>query len=72
MHVLRAAGDTLTRENIMTQAASLRDKEVPLALDGIKLNTSPTDFYPLQSLQLSQFKGEKWELFGSIMSAESN
>ena len=43
----------------------------PLALDGIKLNTSPTDFYPLQSLQLSRFKGEKWELFGDILSNEA-
>ena len=71
LHVLRAAGDDLTRENIMRQAASLKGKEVPLALDGIKLNTSPTDFYPLQSLRLSQFKGEKWELFGDVISNES-
>ena len=71
VHILKAAGDNLTRENIMKQAASLQGKEVPLALDGIKLNTSPTDFYPLQSLQLSTFKGEKWELFGDILSNEA-
>ena len=44
----------------------LQGREVPLALDGIKLNTSPTDFYPLQSLQLSRFKGEKWELSAEL------
>ncbi len=71
VHVLKAAGDTLTRENLIKQAASLKGLDVPLALDGIKLNTSSTDFYPLQSLQLSQFKGEKWELFGKLLSAES-
>ena len=71
IHILKAAGDNLTRENIMKQAASLQGREVPLALDGIKLNTSPTDFYPLQSLQLSRFKGEKWELFGDILSNEA-
>ena len=71
VHLLKAAGDTLTRENLMKQVASLKGLDVPLALDGIKLNTSPTDFYPLQSLQLSQFKGEKWELFGTILSNEA-
>lgn len=71
MHVLKAAGDNLTRENIMKQAASLKGKDVPLALDGIKLNTSPTDFYPLQSLRLSKFIGERWELFGDVISVES-
>ena len=71
VHVLKAVGDNLTRDNIMKQAASLQGRDVPLALDGIKLNTSPTDFYPLQSLQLSRFKGEKWELFGNILSNEA-
>jgi len=69
--VLKAAGDNLTRENIMKQAASLKGEPVPLALDGIKLNTSPTDLYPLQAVQLSTFKGEKWELFGQVLSNES-
>lgn len=71
LHVLRAAGDNLTRENIMRAAASLVGKDVPLALDGIQLNTSPTDFYPLQAVQLAMFKGEKWELFGKTLSNES-
>jgi branched-chain amino acid transport system substrate-binding protein len=71
VHVLKAAGDSLTRENIMKQAASLQGKVVPLAMDGITLNTSATDFYPLQSMQLARFNGEKWELFGEVLSNES-
>ena len=69
--VLRSAGDDLTRANIMKQAANLRDVEVPMVLPGIRVNTSATDFYPLQSVRMSRFKGETWELFGDIMSNEA-
>jgi branched-chain amino acid transport system substrate-binding protein len=71
LHVLKAAGDNLTRENIMKTAASMQGVDVPLLLPGIKANTSPTDFYPLQAVQMSRFKGEKWELFGELFSNES-
>ena len=43
-----------------------------MLLPGITISTSPTDFYPIQSVQLARFKGETWELFGDIMSAESS
>ena len=59
------------RDKLEPDGDILQGREVPLALDGIKLNTSPTDFYPLQSLQLSRFKGEKWELFEDILSNEA-
>jgi branched-chain amino acid transport system substrate-binding protein len=65
--VLRQCGDDLTRENIMRQAASLHDLEVPMLLPGIRLNTSPTDFYPLKSVHLSHIDGEHWKLFGDLM-----
>jgi branched-chain amino acid transport system substrate-binding protein len=55
----------------MKQAASLRDLEIPLLLPGIKINTSPTDFYPIQAVRLQRFKGETWELFGDVLSNES-
>jgi branched-chain amino acid transport system substrate-binding protein len=55
----------------MKQAASLRDLEIPMLLPGIKINTSPTDFYPIQSVRLQRFKGETWELFGDVISNES-
>jgi branched-chain amino acid transport system substrate-binding protein len=71
VEVLKKCGDTLTRENVMKQAASLKDLEVPLLLPGIKVNTSATDFYPIQSVKLAQLKGEVFELFGEILSNES-
>jgi branched-chain amino acid transport system substrate-binding protein len=61
LEVLRRCGDELTRENIMRKAASLTNLEVPLLLPNIKINTSPTDFYPIQSVRLQRFKGEMWE-----------
>ena len=69
--VLKRAGDTLTRENIMKQASSLKGLEVPLLVPGVKINTSPTDFYPIQSVQMSRFKAETFELFGDVLSAEA-
>ena len=69
--VLKQCGDDLTRANIMRQAANLKGVEIPLALPGIKVNTSPTDFYPIQSVQLARFKGETWERFGEILSNEA-
>jgi branched-chain amino acid transport system substrate-binding protein len=68
--VLEMCGDNLTRENIMKQAASLHDFEPDTLLPGIKINTSPTDYAPIKQLQMMRFKGEKWEMFGSIISSE--
>jgi branched-chain amino acid transport system substrate-binding protein len=67
VQVLKQAGDVLTRENIMKQAASLKDFQPSLAIPGIKLNTSPTDFSPIESLQLMRFDGKNWILFGEVM-----
>ena len=69
---LRRCGAELTRANLMKQAASFQKFRVPLLLPGITVNTSPTDFYPIQAVQLARFKGETWELFGEVMSAESS
>lgn len=69
-HVLRQCGDDLTRENVMRQAASLHDLEVPMLLPGIKLNTSPTDFYPIKSVRLAHVEGEHWTLFGDLVSRD--
>ncbi len=69
--VLKQCGDDLTRASVMKQAANLKAVEIPLALPGIKVNTSPTDFYPIQSVQLARFKGETWERFGEILSNEA-
>jgi branched-chain amino acid transport system substrate-binding protein len=69
--VLKQCGDDLTRENVMKQAANLKNVELSLLLPGIKVNTSPTDFYPIQSVKLVRFKGESWEQFGEILSNEA-
>jgi len=70
-YVLTQCGDTLTRANLMKQAASMHQLEVPMLLPGIKINTSATDFYPIQSVRLARFDGEKWALFGDVLSNES-
>jgi branched-chain amino acid transport system substrate-binding protein len=68
---LKRCGDDLTRANLMKQAASLKSLVVPMLLPGISINTSPTDYYPIQSVRLQRFKGETWELFGNVLSNES-
>jgi branched-chain amino acid transport system substrate-binding protein len=70
IQVLKQCGDDLTRENIMKQAANLKDFRTEVLLPGIKINTSPTDFAPISQLQLMKFKGEKWELFGDIVNGD--
>src|ERR1700733_6343692 len=70
VQVLKQAGDDLTRENVMKQAASLKDFAPDTTLPGIKINTSATDFAPVEQLKMMQFKNGKWDLFGDIISAE--
>src|SRR5438876_3450538 len=70
VHVLKNCGDNLTRENVMKQAASIKDLELGGLLPGIKVNTSATDFAPLSQLQLMKSKGEGWELFGDILTGD--
>jgi branched-chain amino acid transport system substrate-binding protein len=70
VQVLKQCGDNLTRENIMKEAASLKDFRTEMLLPGIKINTSATDFAPISQLQLQRFKGDKWELFGDVISAD--
>ncbi|MEM6742511.1 MAG: ABC transporter substrate-binding protein [Pseudomonadota bacterium] len=72
IHVLEQSGDDLSRENIMEQAANIRNLRVPMLLPGITINTSPTDFNPIESMQLQRFNGESWELFGDLIGAESS
>ena len=69
MQVLKQCGNDLSRANIMKQAASLKDLALPMFLPGVKINTSPTDFYPIEQEQLAKFDGERWVLFGEIYDA---
>jgi branched-chain amino acid transport system substrate-binding protein len=68
VQVLRQCGGDLTRANVMKQAANLKDFEIGMVLPGVKINTGPTDYFPIEQLQMQRFTGERWELFGPIMS----
>ena len=72
VEVLKRCGDNLTRENVMKQAASLNNLEQGGLLPGVKISTSPTDFQPIEQLQLMQFKGERWQLLGDVMDGAAN
>jgi branched-chain amino acid transport system substrate-binding protein len=69
VHVLKQCGNDVSRENVMKQAASIKDLSLPMLLPGIKVNTSPTDFYPIEQEQLAKFDGERWVLFGEVYDA---
>jgi branched-chain amino acid transport system substrate-binding protein len=66
-HVLTACGDTLTRANVMKQAANIKDMSMDMLLPGITVNTSPTDFAPLKQVQMAKFDGARWGLFGPLI-----
>jgi branched-chain amino acid transport system substrate-binding protein len=68
--VLQMCGDDLTRANVMKQAASLKDFAPDTLLPGVTINTSATDFAPIEQLKMMRFKGEQWELFGDTISGE--
>ena len=69
---LAKCGDELTHANVMKQAANFQKLRVPCLLPGITVSTSPTDYYPIQAVQLQRFKGETWDLFGEVMAAEGS
>ena len=72
VHVLKASGDNLTRENVMKQAASIKDLELGGLLPGIKVNTSATDFAPISSGPAAcGSRARAWELFGEIISGDA-
>jgi ABC-type branched-subunit amino acid transport system substrate-binding protein len=70
VQVLKQCGDDLTRENVMRQAASLKDFRSEILLPGITINTGPNDFAPISQLRLMKFKGDRWELFGEIITSD--
>ncbi len=68
VHVLKACGNDLTRENVMKQAASIKALKLPLMLPGMTLNTSPTDYFLVKQGQLAKFTGTQWQGFGDVLS----
>jgi branched-chain amino acid transport system substrate-binding protein len=67
VQVLKQCGNDLSRENIMRQAANLKDLELPMGLPGLRINTSPTNFSPIRQEELATFNGESWERFGELL-----
>ena len=65
--VLKRAGDNLTRANVMKVASNLKAMEFPMALPGVKIDTGPNDFYPIECQKLAKFDGAKWSLFGEVI-----
>lgn len=67
LQILRQCDGDLTRERIMKEAANLRGLELPTLLPGIRVDTSPTDYRPLQQLQLVRWDGRMWRRFGEVI-----
>jgi branched-chain amino acid transport system substrate-binding protein len=70
VQVLKQCGDELTRENVMKQAANLKDLELGLLLPGIKINTSPSDYFPVEQMQMTRFNGQYGERFGPLIGGQ--
>jgi branched-chain amino acid transport system substrate-binding protein len=70
VQVLKQCGNDLSRENIMRQAANLKNLELPMLLPGIRINTSPDDFAPIEQEQLARFNGEVWQVFGDVVASQ--
>jgi hypothetical protein len=70
VQVIKQCGDNLTRENVMKEAANLKNFTSDMLLPGIMINTSPDDYFPIEQMQLMRFNGESWELFGDIITGE--
>jgi branched-chain amino acid transport system substrate-binding protein len=70
VQVLKQCGDELTRENVMKQAVNLKDLELDLLLPGIKINTSPSDYFPVEQMQMTRFNGQYGERFGPVFGGE--
>jgi branched-chain amino acid transport system substrate-binding protein len=68
---LNQCGDDLSRENVMKQAANLHHFRPPMLLPGIEVNTSPTDFAPIKQIRMARFDGQRWQLFGPLISGEA-
>lgn len=67
LQVFKQAGDDLTRENVMRQAANLQNFTTPLLLPGVTVNTSATDYFPIEQMQLIQFNGQSWDFIGEVI-----
>jgi branched-chain amino acid transport system substrate-binding protein len=67
VQVLRQCGNDLSRENVMKQAAALKDYQSSALLPGIKINTGPDEFRPIRQLRLVRFDGRTWQPVGDVL-----
>jgi ABC-type branched-subunit amino acid transport system substrate-binding protein len=72
VQVLKQCGDDLTRANVMKQATNLKDVSLDLLLPGIRINTTPDDYRVNKQMQMMRFNGERWELFGPVISDDAS
>ena len=70
LQVLEQCGHDITRENVMKQAANLKDLKIPMLLPGITINTRADDYFPIKQMQMSRFTGERWEQFGPVFNGK--
>jgi branched-chain amino acid transport system substrate-binding protein len=68
--VLKQSGDNLTRENVMKQAASLKNFQLGMLYPGIQINTGPNDFFPIEQMIMAKFDGKSFVSFGKVLSGE--
>ena len=64
--VLRRCDDDLTRENLLRQATHIKHLQLPMMLPGITIDLSPSDYLPIEQVQLIRFDGKQWVRFGEI------
>jgi branched-chain amino acid transport system substrate-binding protein len=67
LQVLKQCNGDFSRDNIMRQAANLKDLDNPMTLPGIKINTSPTNFHPIRAMQMMKWDGKTWVPFGEVI-----
>ena len=67
--ILRQCGDDLTRDNLLRVATNLKNVPIKLLLDGVSINTSPTDYLPIKRARMIEFDGASWQAFGDLIDA---
>jgi branched-chain amino acid transport system substrate-binding protein len=65
---LRKAGRNLTRASVLRAATHLNETN-PFLLQGVRIRTSPSDYYPMDKVKLARYQGGYWRFFGALMNA---
>ena len=65
---LRKAGRNLTRAGVLKAATHLNEVN-PFLLPGVRIQTSPSDYYPMDKVKLARYKSDHWQFFGNLVRA---